>query len=188
MLEYLAEHLPVCYTLAKFEIGGFMSIVACKINENGYEIAADSITVRGYTQTKNNTKRSKLFEVNGMVIGSVGYAEESSLLHIFAKTHQPASATEEGILEFWGEFSEWKKKRIDHSGIENSYFIGINGIVFAVHEWLIEQVTSYEAIGAGMDFALAALHLGHDAEAAVATAIELSVFCEAPIQIIKKSS
>ena len=122
-----------------------------------------------------------------MVIGSVGYAEESSLLHIFAKTHQPAAATEEGLLEFWGEFAEWKKKRIDRGNIENSYFVGIKGKVFAIHEWLIENIVSYEAIGAGMDFALAALHLGHNAKAAVATAIELSVFCEAPIQVIKKS-
>ena len=163
-----------------------MSVVACKITKEGYEIAADSITVRGYTQTKNNTGRSKLFEVNNMVIGSVGYAEESSLLHIFAKTHQPAAATEEGILEFWGEFAEWKKKRTDRGEISNSYFIGIKGIVFSVHEWLIETILSYEAIGAGMDFALAALHLGHTPEAAVETAIELSVFCEAPIQVIKK--
>lgn len=163
-----------------------MSVVACKVTKEGYEIAADSITVRGYTQTKNNTGRSKLFEVNNMVIGSVGYAEESSLLHIFAKTHQPAAATEEGILEFWGEFAEWKKKRTDRGEISNSYFIGIKGIVFSVHEWLIETILSYEAIGAGMDFALAALHLGHTPEAAVETAIELSVFCEAPIQVIKK--
>ena len=165
-----------------------MSIVACRITKEGYEIAADSITVRGYTQTKNNTKRSKLFEVNGMVIGSVGYAEESSLLHIFAKTHQPAAATEEGILEFWGEFAEWKKKRTDRGEITNDYFIGIDGIVFSISEWLIETIVSYEAIGAGMDFALAALHLGHNAEAAVETAIELSVFCEAPIQVIRKTT
>ena len=163
-----------------------MSVIACKITENGYEIAADSITVRGYTQTKTNTLRSKLFEVNGMVIGSVGLAEESSLLRIFAKTHQPAAATEEGILEFWNEFSGWKKKRNDKGYIENAYFIGIDGIVFAVHEWLIEQILSYEAIGAGKDFALAALHLGHTAEEAIETAIELSIYCETPIQIIKK--
>lgn len=163
-----------------------MSVVACRITKDGYEIAADSITVRGYTQTKNNTARSKLFEVNNMVIGSVGYAEESSLLHIFAKTHQPASATEEGLLEFWGEFSEWKKKRIDNANISNSYFIGIDGKVFAIHEWLIENIVSYEAIGAGMNFALAALHLGHTAAEAIETAIELSIYCEAPVQVIEK--
>ena len=165
-----------------------MSVVACKIMKDGYEIAADSISVRGFTQTKNNTNRSKLVEVNNMVIGSVGLAEESSLLQIFAKTHLPASATEEGILEFWGEFSDWKKKRTDKNSIENSYFIGFDGVVFYVNHWLIASVTSYQAIGAGMDFALAALHLGHSAEEAIETAIELSVFCEAPVQVIKKST
>ncbi|MBT3413458.1 MAG: hypothetical protein HN736_18910 [Anaerolineae bacterium] len=165
-----------------------MSIVACKILKDGYEIAADSISVRGSTQTKNNTNRSKLVEVNNMVIGSVGLAEESSLLQIFAKTHQPAAATEEGILEFWSEFSGWKKKRTDKSNIENSYFIGLDGVVFYVNHWLITSVKSYEAIGAGMDFALAALHLGHSAEDAIETAIELSIYCEAPVQVIKKKN
>lgn len=163
-----------------------MSIVTCRILEDGYEIAADSISVRGSTQTKNNTNRSKLVEVNNMVIGSVGLAEESSLLQIFAKTHQPAAETEEALLEFWGEFSAWKKKRTDRSRIENAYFIGMGEVVFYIHQWLIASVKSYEAIGAGKDFALAALHLGHDAESAVETSIELSIYCEAPVQVIKK--
>lgn len=163
-----------------------MSIVACRILEDGYEIAADSISVRGSTQTKNNINRSKLVEVNNMVIGSVGSAEESSLLQIFAKTHQPSAATEEGMLEFWNEFAEWKRKRTDRGNIDNRYFIGIDGVVFYMEHWLIASVSSYEAIGAGMDFALAALHLGHTAEEAVATAIELSIYCEPPIQVITK--
>lgn len=163
-----------------------MSIVACRVLEDGYEIAADSISVRGSTQTKNNINRSKLIEVNNMVIGAVGLAEESGLLQIFAKTHQPSAPTEESFLEFWNEFSEWKKKRTERSTIENAYFIGFEGVVFYINHWLIASVSSYEAIGAGMDFALAALHLGHSAEEAVATSIELSIYCEAPIQVIKK--
>ena len=163
-----------------------MSVVACKITENGYQIAADSITVRGYTQTKgNNTKRSKLFEVNGMVIGCVGVAEESSLLRIFATTHRPSSATEEGLLEFLVEFFDWKNKKTNNGSIENSYLIGLEGKVFSIDEWLVEEITTYEAIGAGMDFALAALYLGHDAVKAIETAIELSVFCEGPVQLIE---
>ena len=85
-----------------------MSVVACRILDNGYEIASDSITVRGYTQTKTNTSFSKLFEVNDMVFGGVGYAEESALLNVFAKTHLIAAATEEAILDFISEFSSWK--------------------------------------------------------------------------------
>ncbi len=166
-----------------------MSVVVCKIIENEYQIAADSITIRGYTQTKgNNTSRSKLFEVNEMVVGSVGTAEESSLFHIFAKTHRLSDASEESLLEFLSEFSDWKNKKTAKGQIENAYLIGLDGKVFSVNEWLIETITTYEAIGAGMDFALAALYLGHDAKEAVETAIELSVFCEGPIQVVQKSA
>ena len=44
------------------------------------------------------------------------------------------------------------------------------------------------AIGAGMSYALAALYLGHSAERAVETAIELSTMCEAPIIVIEKTN
>jgi hypothetical protein len=38
-----------------------------------------------------------------------------------------------------------------------------------------------------MNFALAALYLGNTAKRAVETAIELSIYCEAPILVIKKN-
>lgn len=166
-----------------------MSVVACKILPNGYEIASDSITVRYRTQSKGgNTKFSKLFEVNGIVIGSVGYAEESSLLQMFCTTRRPTEATEPAILEFFSDFSGWKKKKAEKSGLDNSYLIGFNGKVFSVQGWFIEEVLKYEAIGAGMDFALAALYLDNSAADAVKVACELSIYCEEPIQLIKKTT
>jgi ATP-dependent protease HslVU (ClpYQ) peptidase subunit len=162
-----------------------MSVVACKVTKDGYEIASDSISVRGYTQTRNNSKLSKLFKVNGLVIGSVGTAEEAALLRLFAATHKPASEAESALLEFWAEFSEWKHKKTDKREIENHYLIGLGHKIFHIEQWLIDQVITYEAIGAGMDFALAALYLGHDVEKAVETAIELSVFCASPVQVIR---
>ena len=42
-------------------------------------------------------------------------------------------------------------------------------------------IITYEAIGAGLDYALAALYLGHTVEDSVKTACELSVYCEQPI-------
>ena len=164
-----------------------MSVVACRVTKEGYEIAADSITVRGHTQTRGqNTSHSKLFEVNDLVVGAVGSAEESSLLRLYVLTRKPAAATEQALLEFLSEFSEWKNKKANHARIENSYLIGFEGKVFAVEHWLIEEVLTYEAIGAGMDFALAALHLGHSAQKSVETAIELSIFCESPVVVISK--
>ncbi|MEM7348556.1 MAG: hypothetical protein AAF485_30380 [Chloroflexota bacterium] len=166
-----------------------MSVVACKITENGYEIAADSITVRGYTQTKGQTTRhSKLFEINDMVVGSTGYAEEVSLFRLFVSTRKPSNPDEYSMLELLSDFSDWKSKKANDGDISNSYIIGFAGKVFAINHWLIEEVVKYEAIGAGEDFALAALHLGFSANEAVETAIELSVFCEGPVQLITKTN
>jgi len=164
-----------------------MSVVACKITDNGYEIAADSITVRGITQTKNQTDHVKLYETNGMVIGGVGSAEENSLMRLFAETHRPSGADEYSILDFLSEFVEWKKKKTDNNNsFKNSFMIGFQGCVFTAEQWHVHKVNSYMAIGAGMSYALAALYLGHSAEKAVETAIELSTQCEAPILVINK--
>lgn len=165
-----------------------MTVVACRKTQTGFEIAADSISVRWYTQTreKNQTKSSKLFEENGIVVGSTGNAEECNLFRIFCKTHKPASATEESILEFLSEFSDWKLNKTDKPDIENAYIIGFQKKLFTIAGYFIDEVLTYEAIGAGMDFALAALYLGHDVKKAVETAIELSVYCENPIQVIEK--
>ncbi len=166
-----------------------MSVVACKILPGGYEIASDSISVRFRTQSKGDTtKFSKLFEVNDLVIGSVGYAEEASLLQIYCTTRKPSEATEPAILEFLSEFSGWKKGKSDKSGLDNAYLIGFEGKVFSIHGWFIEEVLKYEAIGAGMDFSLAALYLGKSAEEAVKVACELSIYCEEPIQVITRTS
>lgn len=164
-----------------------MSVVACRILPDGYEIASDSITIRWATQSKGeNTKFSKLFEVNGLVIGCVGSAEESSLLQMYCKTRQPAAANEQDLLEFMSEFANWKKTKVSKSDIDNHYLIGFEGKVFSIGGWFIQEVLKYEAIGAGMDYALAALYLGNSAHDAIKVACELSIFCEEPIQVISK--
>ncbi|MEM8487251.1 MAG: hypothetical protein AAF564_16990 [Bacteroidota bacterium] len=166
-----------------------MSVVACRILPDGYEIASDSITVRWATQSKGeNTKFSKLFEINGLAIGSVGSAEEASLLQMYCKTRQPAAANEQDLLEFMSEFANWKKTKVSKSDITNHYIIGFEGKVYSVAGWFIQEVVTYEAIGAGMDYALAALYLGNSAHDAVKVACELSIFCEEPIQSISKTT
>ena len=164
-----------------------MSVVACRIKENGYEIAADSITTRGFIQTKGQTtEHVKLYEANDMIIGGVGTSEENSLLRLFAETHRISNPDEQSVLEFISEFSEWKKRKTDNNTFKNSYLIGYQGSVFYVNQWHVSKVKTYMAIGAGMSFALAALYLGHSTEKAVETAIELSTQCEEPIIVIKK--
>lgn len=166
-----------------------MTVVACRAKAGGgFEVASDSITVRGWTQRKSeNTTRSKLTEVNGIVIGSTGKVEESVMMQLFLQTHNPLQADERSLLEMICEFSDWKKARTDVREIENDYIFGIKGKLFETCEFSVHDVTTYTAIGAGMDFALAALHLGKSPRVAVETAIELSVFCESPVIEIESS-
>ena len=167
-----------------------MSIVCCKVTDSKIEIAADSITVRGYTQSKGNeVKFSKLVKVNDIILGGVGWTEENFLMQMFCQTHNISSTNKTDVLNFLNEFSDWKKKKAENHKIENDYMILFKGKAFFISNFLIQEIKNYEAIGAGMDFALSALYLGHDAEKAVETACELSVYCEKPIikYEIKKS-
>jgi hypothetical protein len=162
-----------------------MSVVACRFTEKEIEISADSISVQGYTQEKGRDKFSKLNQINGLTIGSVGYASENGMMQIFSSTHKPSAPTEDGILNFLAEFAEWKKKKTEKYEIANNFIIVFEGHAFVSNEFWVKEFTSYEAIGAGMDFALAALYLGHDTVKAIETACELSVFCEKPIKTFR---
>jgi len=159
-----------------------MSIVCCKIDDGIIEIASDSITVRGYTQSKGKEGGvSKLLNVNGMFIGGVGTCEETSLLQIFSQTRKPKAATEDDMLIFISEFADWKNKKTTTYKLENSYMFVYGGKAFMVEGFYISEIKTFQAIGAGMDFALAALFLGESAEKAVETACELSIYCELPV-------
>jgi len=162
-----------------------MSIICCKISEHEIEIAADSILVRGYTQDKGKDKYTKLSKIGELIIGGSGLCSESGLLHIYAKGNVPLAASEEAIIVYFNEFSEWKKAKTDNAKIENQYLLVLNKKVFYFYDFFCKEILKYEAIGAGMDYALAALYLGHSAQKAVKTACELSIYCEEPIQIIK---
>ena len=167
---------------------GGMSVVACQITDSGYELAADSISVRWATQDKGKrTTFSKLTAINGLVIGGSGAISELGMMFTFAKTHRPKSAHEDDFLSFLAEFSKWKKDHIGDGGLNASYLVGYQGLVFNITGWAVQQVTSYDAIGAGMDFALAALYLGHSAKEAVEVATELSIYCEPPVKVIRRT-
>jgi ATP-dependent protease HslVU (ClpYQ) peptidase subunit len=159
-----------------------MSVVVVKVQPNKIEIASDSITVRGWTQSKDSNKFSKLIKINDLFLGSVGLAEESSLLQVFCATRKPEAATESAIVNFFSEFAEWKNKKIGKYIIENDYLLVVDHHAFQIERFFVQEIIDFMAIGAGRDFALAALHLGHDVRKAVAVACELSVYCEAPVK------
>lgn len=157
-----------------------MSVVATKVYKDRIEICADSIVVSGHSK---NTKGdfTKIHKDNGMIIGTVGSAEEGSLMWHYMSTHKPANSTEKDILSFIIEFANWKRDLTGNSSICNSYILAYDGKVFMIENMLVYEISSYEAIGAGQDFANAVLYLGHSAKEAVKVACELSCYVSEPI-------
>lgn len=156
-----------------------MSVVAVKRYGDRIEFAADSIAVRGATKTTNNF--SKLETINGLVVGGVGYTEEISMLFLFAKTHKPIGSSEKEVMEFMLEFAKWKREfGLDFSS-KNNYLIGFENKVFYIENMLVKEIKEYYAIGAGEDYALAVLHLGHSPKESVRVACELCCYVAEPI-------
>ena len=160
-----------------------MSVVAVRVEKDKITIGADSILVSGYTQEKD--KMAKLFQNEWMVVGDVGEAQEGALFQIFSKTRKPREASVDAMTEYLFDFFSWKREKTDSDSLENSYIIIFNKKAFLIEGFYVKEVTDYAAIGAGMDFALAALYLGSSVQDAIKTACHLSILCEEPVNIIE---
>ena len=160
-----------------------MSVVAIKVEKNKIIIGADSILVNGNTQEKD--KMAKLFKNEWMVVGDVGEAQEGALFQIFSKTRKPRESSVEAITEYLFDFFTWKKEKTDSTELNNDYIIIFEQKAFLVEGFYVKEIKDYYAIGAGMDFALAALYLGSTVEEAIKTACHLSILCEEPVNIIE---
>jgi ATP-dependent protease HslVU (ClpYQ) peptidase subunit len=160
-----------------------MSVVAVRVKGNKITIGADSIIVSGWTQEKD--KLAKLNEVNGMIVGDVGDAQEGGLFLLFCKTRKPREASSDALIEFMSDFQDWMNDKIGEVKLNNQYIIVLEGKAFVMEGFYIKEVTDYTAIGAGMDFALSALYLGNSVEESIKASCHLSVYCEEPINIIE---
>lgn len=161
-----------------------MSVVALKVEKDKIRIASDSIRVYGATQEKD--KAAKLIKVNDIIIGQSGQSRDVQYMSIFAQSHQPKEATEDYVLQFVVEFVEWCKKKDPGYNMNSDFFIIYRGKAFFISsDFFQREITTYYAIGAGADYALAALYLGQEVEKAVETACELSIYCEPPINLME---
>jgi len=163
-----------------------MSVVAVKVEKDKIVIGADSIIVSGWTQEKKCNAKLQLIN-DHFIVGSAGSAEELNLFFMYCQNHEPKESNEYMILEFISDFSKWAGNRTNSvvKGGENCYLIVFNGRVFEVQNYYITVVEDYTAIGAGRDYALTALYLGHSIENAIDAACELCVFCEGPINLFE---
>jgi|TARA_R110000803_G_scaffold14441_5_gene40130 ATP-dependent protease HslVU (ClpYQ) peptidase subunit len=160
-----------------------MSVVAVRVTDKEIVIGADSILVSGWTQEKD--KLAKLNEVNGMIIGDVGDAQEGALFLIYCKTRKPREASSEALVEFMSEFQDWMSNKIEQTKLNNQYIIIIDKKAFMMEGFFIKEVTDYTAIGAGMDYALSALYLGNSVKESIKAACHLSIYCEEPINLME---
>ena len=161
-----------------------MSVVAIKVTDKKITIGADSILVSHGT-TKEKDKFAKLNKVNDIIIGDVGDAQEGGLFLMFCKTRKPREASVEALIEFMSEFQEWMKNKTDESKLRNEYVLVLEKKAFLVEGFFVKEITDYTAIGAGMDFSLAALYLGNSVKESIKAACHLSVYCEEPINIME---
>jgi len=158
-----------------------MSIVAVKVYDDKIVVGSDSIMVRGYTQTKSENKFSKLVKTNDMIVGAVGAAEEFGLFQIYCSTRKPERPDESGVLNFFSEFATWKHGKTGKFNVDNYYILVFDGKAFCIQRFFVEEIVSFQAIGAGTDYALSALHLGHDVSKSIETACDLSIYCVLPV-------
>lgn len=157
-----------------------MSVVAAKVYPNRVEIAADSILVFGASKRTDNF--TKLVKEGDLIIGGCGNAEELSIMWSFIANHRPLDASVKGITDFIIEFSIQKAQKLNMPPqIQNQYLIIYEGHLFEIEGYFVHEIENYVAIGAGADFATAALYLSGTPEQAVQTAAALSCFVAQPI-------
>lgn len=157
-----------------------MSVIAARVYKDKIVMAADSIVVRGWSK-RTDHDIVKINEINGMIVGSTGYAQELSLMWQYMTTHKPAAATEKDVLAFVVEFSRWKRELIGNGSVDNTYLMAYDGHLFQIEDMLVYEVSEWSAVGAGEDFANAVLYLGNSPRDAVKVACELSCFVAEPI-------
>jgi ATP-dependent protease HslVU (ClpYQ) peptidase subunit len=160
-----------------------MTVIAARKTENAIVFAADTLISNGYSKaTTSDIVHSKLFEQNGMVIGSTGDCYESTFMELFSRNHKPVEASRMGMIDFLVEFREWIRKKEGSFNPQNGFLIAFDNKLFRVIGGLeVYEVNEFDAIGAGQDFAKAAMHLGHSPRQAVEVACKLSLFCSEPI-------
>lgn len=158
-----------------------MSVVAVKVYDKEIIMSADSIIVHGEVD-KTPVGRGKIFEINGMLIGTSGLASEGIHMALFAENHSPLSMDDREITKWMHEFMLWREKEFGvERKLENQYLIAYKGKCFYANFGYVGEVTDFFAIGAGQTYATAALYLGHAPCEAVRVACALSCYVDEPI-------
>lgn len=160
-----------------------MSVVAARKYENHISFAADSISVAGSTRITQRIETSaKVFQSNGLTLGGAGSARELSMISLYVRNHSPINDDLESMIDFVWRFEKWVQERDDDFKAENHYLLAFQAGLYRTYGGLeIFQVNEFDAVGAGQDYAITALHLEKTPHEAVDIACQLSVWCHPPV-------
>jgi len=163
-----------------------VTVIAAKIVGNEVHFAADRQTTAGYSKrTDKELNLCKLMSVNGMLIGGAGLKSHSLWFHSFARNHMPLESTEVDVSQFMLEFVEFMKKKDGNFKCENEFLIAFRGKLFRVYDSLsVFEIPEFSAIGSGSQFAIAAMHLGHEPKIAAQVAADLDLHCSGEIDVM----
>lgn len=158
-----------------------MSIIAIRRTDTGFEIASDSIGVWGNTQVKD---AEKLWQISGdLIFGSVGQSSLGTVMKDFISVNDLPENAERGWLRFALQLHLVARK-YDLKSEDNSFIIVYKSEAWMLNGLHVARINKYEAVGAGRDYALAALHLGFSALEACEVACDLCTQCERPIKVL----
>ncbi|MEL6939694.1 MAG: hypothetical protein AAFO84_10935 [Cyanobacteria bacterium J06598_1] len=160
-----------------------MTVIAARKTSDAIVFAADTLISDGFSKvTSSELIFAKLFEQNEMVIGTTGDCYEGTMMELFSRNHKPVNSTRLGMIDFLVEFKEWIRKKEGGYSPKNGFLIAFDQKLFRIVQGLdVYEIHEFDAIGAGQDFAKAALHLGHTPNEAVKVACKLSLYCSEPI-------
>lgn len=166
-----------------------MSVIAVRKYKDKIIMASDIQVSWGkqkYTDTNNQMylNPAKLWQHNGITVGSAGHVSTGTLFRIFTKTHKPGSATIEGIIDFLVEFTDWAKKKDSNFKLENHFLIVFENKIYQCIEYDVQEVVEYNAVGSGMFLAIGAMYKGSDPEEAVDVAKQFDMFCSGKTDIL----
>jgi ATP-dependent protease HslVU (ClpYQ) peptidase subunit len=159
-----------------------MSVIAVKIEQGYVTIGADSGDIWG--DTKTSDPGNKLWEVKPhLFVGAVGPSSIGTVMKHYITLHIEDN-TESGWLKIAKDFRQHCVKHgLDSTAA--SFIVVCWGRVWRINGLHIVEIKTFDAIGAGRPYALAALQLGHSVEKAIGTACDLCTQCAAPIVLLR---
>jgi ATP-dependent protease HslVU (ClpYQ) peptidase subunit len=172
-----------------------MSVVAVKITKDKIVFGADTQTTYGSNKILESYY-GKIFDINGTYLGGVGSSFEIQFMRRFLEEKRLSkNFTEKDFNNLMIEFADYLKEKTkeDSKSIENNYILVHDKKAYLFHNWLIREVTEFEAIGSGGETARTAYqvfketNIDPDLKQILSVTCKIDLYCHEPLQIFEIS-